>query len=51
MNARLSTSMTEHLPRVDLGDAGLPDAAVPLAGAAAVLVGAGLVLVRREGRS
>jgi hypothetical protein len=51
LNARLSTSVTEQLPRIDLGGDDLPDAALPLAGAAILLVGAGLVLVRRGSRS
>ena len=51
LNARISTSVTEHLPQIDLGDADVPGGVLPLAGAAVVLVGAGLLLVRRGSRS
>lgn len=55
LNERLTTSVAERLPRLDLGTSALPgaaeDAALPLAAAAAVLVGAGLVAVRRGARS
>jgi hypothetical protein len=50
LNSRISTSVTEHLPRIDLGDAELPGGPLPFAGAAALLVGAGLLLGRRGGR-
>jgi hypothetical protein len=54
LNARIAASVSEHLPRLDVGGAALPDAAdaaLPLGVGAAVLVVAGVLLARRGGRA